>query len=141
MIKRLLVAAVLATSVVPLSGCAVFDTIGKVQDVANKPVDMADLQKKAFALKSIYAGSLRVAIVYLERPRCDAPAAPVLCSDRAVVAQMVKARTVAGASVESADTAVYALGAQPTVADLVVTAAEQSVNAFKVMAATYGGSK
>lgn len=116
------------------TGCA-------AMEVANRPVDMADLQKKAFALKSIYAGSLRLGIVYLERPRCGQPTSPTLCSDRAVVDAMVKARTVAGASIESADSAVYSLGAQPTVAQLVVKAAEESVNAFKVVAETYGGSK
>lgn len=137
-VRKLFAAIGIAASLSVLPGCAVFDGIGKVQEVANKPVDMAELQKDAFALKSIYAGALRLGIVYLERPRCGQPTSPVICSEPAIVAQMVKARAVAGASVESADGAVYALGAQPTVAQVVVKAAQESVNAFKLIAETYG---
>lgn len=136
MIKRLLVAVALAgATVVSLSSCS---TIGKVQEIANKPVSLDDLKKDVFAIKSTYAGALRLGIVYLERPRCGQPTSPVLCSDPAVVAGMVKARTVGGASVESADTAVYSFGANPTVAETVVKAAKVSVDAFKIIAETYG---
>lgn len=125
---RLVLAAVFA---LVLGACA------PAANLATAPVDMAALSKSAFAARSAYAATLIVATQYVRLPRCGQPASPPICSDPPIVATMRKAELAADAATLAGEDAVRTLGATPALAQLAVTGATNSVQAFKAIAETY----
>lgn len=109
--------------------------------ILSKPADMTAAAKSAYTAKAAYAAALTLAVAYNERPRCDAPQAPALCSDQAIVDQLRKASAAADTATQAAENAVRSLGAQPTVVQTAVTASETAVAAFQTIVTIYNPAK
>lgn len=110
-------------------------------NVATAPVDVTTLAKSAYTAKATYAGLLTVAVAYNSRPRCGAPTSPILCSDAAIVDQLRKASAAADAATQAAENAVRNLGANTTVIQAAVAAAEQAVSALRAITDAYAPAK
>jgi hypothetical protein len=120
---------ILCMAILALGGCSTFNT-------ATSTVDMTALSKSAYTAKSTYAGLLIVAVAYNQRPPCGGTV--VICRDPVVVEQIRKASVAADAGTQAAENAVRSLGSSPLVVQAAVTAATQSVAAFKVVTDTFG---
>ncbi len=104
-------------------------------------LDGAGAQKAVYAAKASYAAALTVAVAYNELPRCNKPAAPIVCSDVNAVAQLRKADQAASAALDSAETGVRQLGSSPTVLTAAVIAAQRAVEAYGSIVALYQPKK
>lgn len=104
-------------------------------------VDAASLQRKAFELKSIYAGALSGAIVYLEQPRCTEPRTVVLCSSQAVADDMVRYRDMAKIGVDLAESSTRSMTGNVPAMQAAVDGAAAAVNGFKQLVLVYQGGK
>lgn len=129
MMRKLI--GVIAASVL-LAACSAINT-------AAQSVNTDDANKAAYAAKATYASVLVVAAQYVKLTRCEAPAAPVLCSKQVVVDQIRKADLAADAATQAAENAVRTMGSDPAVITAAVTAATQAAAAFKIIAGVYGG--
>lgn len=116
-----------------LSACSAINTA--TQSVTPNTMDAAN--KAAFTAKAGYAASLIVAAQYVKLTRCEAPAAPALCSKQAVVDQIRKADLAADAATQAAENAVRTLGTDPLIVSAAVEAATQSVTALTTITNTY----
>lgn len=106
---------------------------------ASGTVSMTDPAKAAFAARSAYAVALTAANQYAALPRCGQATSPVVCSQQSVVVAMRQASTAADAATLNGEHAVRSLGANPTVVQAAVVAAEASVKSLQQINATYGG--
>ena len=116
-----------------LSSCSAINTATK--SVTPSAMDAAN--KSAYTAKAGYAAALIVAGQYVKLTRCEAPAAPPLCSKQAVVDQIRKADLAADAATQAAENAVRNLGSDPLIVSAAVEAATQSVAAFTAINNTY----
>lgn len=105
-----------------LAGCA-------TAKLASTPVDLGTLQKSAYAARATYVGLLEVAVNITDMPRCER--APPPCVTQPVVNQIRAVQKTAGDATKTAETAVRALNADPTVLALTVKAATDSVGVFQ----------
>lgn len=97
--------------------------------LADTPVDLATLQKSAYAARATYVGLLEVAVNITDLPRCERSKPP--CVTQPVVNQIRAVQKTAGDATKTAETAVRAMDANPTVLALTVNAATQSVAVFQ----------
>ncbi len=93
-------------------------------------------QQSVFQAKSGYAVALTAAVAYKRLPDCTR--APQPCSDKAVVAQLQRADTVASTALDSAENAVRTPGFGQSVVSSAVTAAQAALQAFTSITATLG---
>ncbi len=93
-------------------------------------------QQAVFEAKSSYAVALTAAVAYKRLPDCARAAQP--CSDKAVVAQLQKADTVASVALDSAENAVRSPGFGQSVVSSAVAAAQAALQAFTSITATLG---
>lgn len=93
-------------------------------------------QQSVFQAKSAYAVALTAAVAYKRLPDCARAAQP--CSDKAVVAQLQKADTVASTALDSAEHAVRTPGFGQNVVSSAVAAAQAALQAFTSITATLG---
>ncbi len=105
-------------------------------NAATTPVDLTATAKAAYTAKATYAGLLVIAVAYNQRPPCGGTV--VICRDPVVVEQIRKASAAADAGTQAAENAVRSLGSNPVVVSAAVTAAQQSVTAFKTITDIYG---
>ena len=91
--------------------------------------------QSVYAVQGSYAAALQIAVTYKQLPSCAKPAAPVLCSDAAVVAKLQKADDVAYAALTAAQNTVRTPGAGANVQTAIV-AAQQATAAFASITAT-----
>jgi hypothetical protein len=91
-------------------------------------------QQAVFAAKQDYAVALTVAVAYRRLPACG-PAAPPVCSDKAVVTRLQKADDAAAALLDGAEATVRAGGGNVQMA---ITAAQQAVAALTSVTQTLG---
>lgn len=92
-------------------------------------------QKAVFDARGAYGVLLNGAASYSTLTRCEAPAAPVICSKQAVVDQMRKADIAAKATLDAAEDVVRN---HPDMdADTAVAAATNAVAAFTTIFDTY----
>lgn len=116
-----------------LSACSAINAAS--QSVTPSAMDAAN--KSAYTAKASYAAALVVAGQYVKLTRCEAPAAPALCSKQAVVDQIRKADLAADAATQAAENAVRTLGSDPLIVSAAVEAAKQSVAALTTITDTY----
>ncbi len=119
----------LIISALILGGCATFNA-------ATSTVDMTAAAKSAYAAKATYDGLLVIAVAYNQRPPCGGTV--IICRDAAIVEQLRKASAAADAATQAAENAVRSLGSNPVVVTAAVSAAQQSVTAFKTITDIYG---
>ncbi len=91
-----------------------------------------------YLAKGDYDGLLKAAGKYNLLPRCDAPAAPVLCSDKAVVEQLRKADFAVQTALDAAEATVRNPRFGQEIDDSAVAAALESIVAFKTILKQYG---
>lgn len=125
----------LATVAFTLAACSAINTAA--QSVTPSAMDVAN--KSAYAAKASYAAALVVAGQYVKLTRCEAPAAPALCSKQAVVDQIRRADLAADAATQAAENAVRTLGTDPLIVTAAVEAATQSVAALTTITNVYKG--
>ena len=117
--KRLIAAALLTAAA--LLGCA-----RPGQQPGTNP------QVAVFAVKGAYETALTVAVAYAQLPRCST-GTKAICSDQALVDQVVRARNVARDSIASAEGAVRTPGFGADVPATALTAAQAALDAFKAI--------
>jgi hypothetical protein len=93
-------------------------------------------QQSVFQAKTAYAVALTTAVAYKRLPDCATRPQP--CSDKAVVAQLQKADTVAATALDAAETAVRTPGFGESVIRSSVTAARAGLDAFLSIVNTLG---
>lgn len=91
-----------------------------------------------YLAKGDYDGLLKAAGKYNLLPRCDAPAVPVLCSDKAVVEQLRKADFAVQTALDAAEATVRNPQFGQAIDESAVAAALESIAAFKTILKQYG---
>jgi len=118
-----------AIALMALGGCDTLKATATIAEVASTKVDMTELNRAAFAARAAYAGYVVVAAEYNELRRCTIAPAP--CSSQAVVNLLRDGIRTAGPATKAAVDVVKNVGTDPSVAKLVVEAAQRSVATFK----------
>jgi hypothetical protein len=103
---------------------------------ASGPAPALSPAAQVYSLQVAYKAPLLLAVAYNQRPRCDAPKAPVVCSDRGVVEQLRHANDAAVATLTAAENVARASASRAGVA-LAITAAENAIKAVSAILATY----
>ena len=91
-------------------------------------------QQAVFEAKQSYAVALTAAVAYKRLPDCATRPQP--CSDKAVVAQLQKADTVASTALDAAENAVRTPGFGKEVLSSAVAAANSALTAFVSITST-----
>lgn len=99
---------------------------------------VSDARNTIYAVKGAYGVTIRGATEYIRLPACEKPAAPKLCSSRAVVVQMGKARDAAKLTIDSAEEVVLNATGASTVLSAAVDAAKSAQASFKGIVDIYG---
>ena len=94
-------------------------------------------QEIVFQARSAQNVALRGAVEYRRLAPCAVPAKQP-CSDKAVVAQLQKADTVADQALQAAESAVRTPGFGTDVINSAVTSAKAALGAFQSIIATFG---
>lgn len=134
------IAFVLAFAV---AGCAGTPTVASppvVADGAAIPAGTTNAQAEriVFTAKSTYQTVLTAAVAYKNLRPCSATVtAP--CSDPAIVAQMQKADTVAGAAIDAAEAAVRVPSLGTSARDKAIQTANSALAALSVLVSSIGG--
>ena len=87
-------------------------------------------QQKVFAATSAYNVALTPAVAYKQLPPCAPKPAPILCSDKSVVATVQKADNVAYDALSSAQKIVRNPAESPTAAQTAALWAQEAISAF-----------
>lgn len=121
----------LAAAALSLTGCSYFQT-------ATSTVDMQAPSKAAYTLKASYDATLVVATQYARQPRCGAPGAPIapLCSDRALLNNMLVWSDAANKATQGAEDAVRTFGNNPSLVRVAIEGAQRSVDVFRQVTET-----
>lgn len=93
--------------------------------------------QSVYAVQGAYASALSAAVSYKQLPSCAQPAAPVLCSNAAMVAKLQQADDVAYAALTAAQNIVRTPGAGAN-AQTAIAAANQAVQALVAITSTLG---
>lgn len=131
MVRKFLVIAAFASLV---AGCSTINA-------ATATVDMTNPSKAAYATRAGYDAALVLATQYAQLPRCNAPAAPPLCSDRAVLDTMLQLSQAADKATLGAENAVRAFGANASLVRVAIEGAQKSVDVFNQVAQAYAAKK
>lgn len=91
-----------------------------------------------FAAKERYKVALSLAVEYNKLPRCDIPAAPLVCSEPRVVDILRKTDEAADAALDNAEVVVRTPGATEDALSLAVASAQAAVASLVEIVAALG---